>query len=99
MKKLLLFITVVFSFSNGYCSRDTCRIGVYVKNIYDLQPNDFSYTADFYLWLSNKDTFKKLDEVEIVNSKEFEKSQESYEKDSSDFISYENCKAKLHHNW
>jgi hypothetical protein len=98
MKRFLVVVLCIFC-NRAFCAKDTCYAGVYLKSIHDLQPIDFSFGADFYLWVSSaKDTIA-LEKIDFINSKQLERLHPSYSTDSMFDISYENCKGKFHHSW
>ncbi len=72
MKKLYLSILlslVVFSSS----AQDTCRVGMFVTDVYDLNLADKSFTTVFWIWaLYKNDELKIMENLELVNSKEHE---------------------------
>ena len=99
--RYFLFLTLFFSPFLGLSKarKDTILTGVYVKSIHDLQPIDFSYGIDFYLWLSSiKDTVS-FEKVEIINSKQIEKFHSEHDTDNGFIISSQNCKGRIHHSW
>jgi len=66
MKTLLLLLFLLPS-----QSRDTCYTGLYLKNMYDLRPEDYAYTADFWLWFNYRHkNFDPLKNIEIINAKQ-----------------------------
>src|SRR3954464_747919 len=51
-------------------TRDTCRVGIYILSIYDLDYPNQSFSADFWLWfLYERDSLDLLGNVEISNAK------------------------------
>ncbi len=55
----------------GNTLKDTCYTGLYLKNIYDLHPEEYSYTADFWIWFDHKQSgLDPLNNVEIINAKQ-----------------------------
>ncbi|HVD99589.1 MAG TPA: hypothetical protein VNB90_15380 [Cytophagaceae bacterium] len=83
MKKVLLFLLFVFSFSlHSYAQDsiatartvpDTVKIGAYVMSVHDINFHDKEYTMRFWLWLlhSNPD-FDFPNQVDITNAKSIE---------------------------
>lgn len=83
----------------GQTFKDTSQIGVYLKSIYDLSPSDFSFGADFYIWSNSTDSAGLFRQLEIVNSKQLHENSFFQDIENNKFISYENCKVQLTHNW
>lgn len=73
----LALVVAVCLFLAGTTARagpvDTCRVGIFVISLYDLDfPND-SFTADFWLWfLYPNDSLNALGTVEIAGAKKYE---------------------------
>lgn len=100
MKKLvtiLLILTNVPLFSQ--VKIDTSYVGIFLKNLYDLSPSDFSFGADFYIWSNSTDTLSLFDQLEIINAKRIDEYNSFNARDSNSFITYKNCKVQLTHNW
>src|SRR4051794_21528508 len=46
-----------------------CRVGVYLIDLYDLDPTAKTFTADFWLWsICPTATYRPLDALEFVNA-------------------------------
>jgi hypothetical protein len=68
MRKSLLAACFLFLFvSNAFAQPQQVRVGVYLMNLYDLNMDEHSFYADFYIWFKWKG---KLDptQIEFVNS-------------------------------
>jgi len=100
MKKLfLIFLSAINIPLFSQVRIDTSYIGIYLKNLYDLSPSDFSIGADFYIWSNCTDTLSLFDQIEIINAKKIDEYSSFYAKDSNSYITYKNCKVQLTHNW
>ena len=91
--------TLVCMVSSAQTRKDTSYIGVYLKNLYDFSPSDYSVGADFYLWSNCTDSLRLFDQLEIVNAKKIEEYSSFNDRDINSFVSYKNCKVQLTHNW
>jgi len=98
-KFFLIFINLISLSSFSEVKRDTSHVGIYVKTLYDMTPADLSFGADFYIWNINKDSVSLFKKVEIVNAKRLEDYSSFIERDGNTFVSYENSKGQLTHNW
>lgn len=81
--------------------RDTCFAGLYLKNLYDLRPEEYAYTASFWLWFDyrNKD-FDPLKNAEIINAKQVEFTDQYYATaDKAMRLASETGKFTLIHDW
>ncbi len=100
MRKLIVILLIFINaplFSQ--VKVDTSYVGIYLKNLYDLSPSDFSFGADFYIWSNYTDTLPLFEQLEIVNAKKIDEYNSFNAKDSNSFITYKNCKVQLTHNW
>lgn len=103
MKRLLWVIILPFStIALGQGAKpDTARLGMYLKNLSNLSPQNFCFEADMYVWsnsLSNDELFKQ---VEIINARKIEEINPFVIQDSNSvkFVSYVNTKVQLRHDW
>jgi hypothetical protein len=73
MKKLALVILLAFgTVTHSVTAQDTAQVvhtGVYLMNLYDLDINEYSYYADFYLWFRWKGERDPMN-IEFVNAVE-----------------------------
>lgn len=73
MKRLRLFVFLAVGIiTNSGFSQDTAQVvhtGVYLMNLYDLDINEYSYYADFYLWFRWKGERDPMN-IEFVNAVE-----------------------------
>lgn len=79
---------------------DTVKIGAYLFALYDLNFPGNKINADFYLWYNaKKDSLDLLNNLEVINSTEFEKSYEMNEKRGD--ISYHSVRinTKINQEW
>jgi hypothetical protein len=105
MKKrycLILFL-ILISFKNSLAA-DTCRVGIYLKALYDFNSSAYSYDVDFWVWyLYKNNSLKPAKTVEVSNSKKSIFGQELLQKVyvKSDTINWSaiNCKATINQNW
>jgi len=98
---LVLLIILLPGTVMGAEVKDTCVTGLYLKNIYDLQPNEYAYTADFWIWFNHKQpTFDPLQNVEIINAKQtiFTDTYRATVNDKS-LLASESARATLIHDW
>jgi len=101
MKKIILIILFLIPGIATAQQRDTCFAGLYLKNLYDLKPEDYAYTASFWLWFDykNKD-FDPLKNAEVVNAKQVEFTDPYYAPaDQSMRVASETGKLTFIHDW
>jgi hypothetical protein len=81
--------------------KDTCYAGVYLKNMYDLRPEEYAYTADFWVWFNYQHKgFDPLGNVEIINAKQASFVDPYYASaDRNMLLASESSKAILIHEW
>jgi hypothetical protein len=76
--------------------KDTCYTGLYIKNLYDIRPEEYAYTADFWVWFNYRNKkFDPLKNVELINAKQVSFSDAYYAKE----VASESGKATLIHDW
>lgn len=97
---LLLFILVLPLIVNAN-RRDTCYTGLYMKNMYDLRPEEYAYTADFWLWFNYKyKDFDPLKNIEFINGKQVDLSDKYYTNANGQMLlASESGKVTLVHEW
>jgi len=79
--------------------KDTCVVGFFLKNIYDLQPEQFAYSADFWVWFNHKQPkFRPLDNVEFINAKVVTCS-DQYIRATDSLLDSETGRVTLAYNW
>ena len=89
MKTLLLLAMLVLP-------KDTCYTGLYIKNLYDIRPEEYAYTADFWIWFNYRNKkFDPLKNVELINAKQLNFSDAYYAAQ----VASESGKATLIHDW
>ncbi len=64
---VLTAASFIFSFSNAAAQPQQVRVGVYLMNLYDLNMDEHSFYADFYIWFKWKGDIDPT-EIEFVNS-------------------------------
>ncbi|WP_448698112.1 hypothetical protein ACFGVR_14925 [Mucilaginibacter sp. AW1-3] len=94
MKTLLIALLLL-------APRDTCYTGLYLKNMYDLRPEEYAYTADFWVWFNYRRTaFDPLKNVEIINAKQTIFSDPYYASaETKLLLASESGKVTLTHDW
>lgn len=101
MKRLLFVCLFLLPLQGWSLNRDTCYAGLYLKNMYDLRPEEYAYTADFWVWFNyrHKD-FDPLKNIEIINAKQTAFT-DAYYADAARhmLLASETCKATLIHDW
>ena len=98
-KSLLIFFALISLHVSGQEKKDSCFVGIYLKSLYDLSPSDFSFGADFYIWNNSTDSQTLFQQIEIINAKKIDESSYFSDKEGNSFLTYENCKTQLTHNW
>jgi hypothetical protein len=99
-----LFILALLLLSNaGLCKsvKDTCYTGLYLKNIYDMRPDEYACTADYWIWFNYKDSVQDpLENVEIINAKQTAYTDQYHTKDLKGMlVANESGRVTLTHNW
>jgi hypothetical protein len=105
-KLQIRFFLILTLFLSPYLAKsstlkDTCLTGLYLKNIYDLHPEEYAYTADFWIWFDHKgQIFDPLKNVEIINAKQVTLSDQYHANADHDmFLASESNRTTLIHNW
>jgi len=92
-------VTVVASDDRGKAPQK-CKVGFYIISLYDLNPNDNTFSSDFWVWFNhripNADMIKS---AEFKNAKEYSRIVEDTETKNGIVWSAEKVKAKLLHEW
>jgi len=84
----------------GKTAPDTAKIGVYIFSMYNLDFPGNKLNMDFYVWYNYLNNSLKLTETfELVNSTEFSKVGESYEKYDSINYSTFRCNSVVKKEW
>ena len=79
---------------------DTCRVGVYILSVFDLDYPHNAFSADFWMWfLYSADSLNPLESVEISNAKSSTFQNGSTEKKGGVYWAAQKCKATLSQNW
>jgi len=79
-KKALLLLLIGF-LSLPISAQDTCKIGIFITDIYDLNLADKSFAAQFWLWgLYKNDSLKILENMELTGAKDHDFSMSTIEK-------------------
>lgn len=97
----ILIICALFCFTcTANAQKDTCRVGLYINNIYDFKLDEKSFMADFWCWVVYKnDSLNFENSLEIPQSKSAEFSHYSIEKKGNYNWSTQQCKAEVIHDW
>ncbi|MCX6883056.1 MAG: hypothetical protein NTV12_11200 [Verrucomicrobia bacterium] len=81
-------------------SPDQCQIGLYVLSLYDLNGQDSTFSADFWVWFNHKvPDADLLKSVEFINAKEYARLVTDTETNNVGIWATEKIKAKLFHEW
>ena len=69
-----IFLACLISFLSGRLpAQDTCKVGIFITDLYDLNLTEKSFAAKFWLWgLYKNDSLKLLENMELIEAKEFE---------------------------
>jgi len=69
---LLILLSTFWLPTSGFAQADTVSVGVFVKDIYDLNLSEQSFSAQFWVWFNfSNGALNPLESVEIPNAKEF----------------------------
>lgn len=86
--------------ADGKTVPDTAKIGVYLFSLYDLDFPGNKVNIDFYVWFNYfNDSLNLSESYEVVNSIEFDKVGDSYEKHDSLVYRTFRCNSKLKKQW
>ena len=80
--------------------RDTCKVGVFVSSLYDLDYLHQSFSVDFWLWtLADTGQNHSLENLEFPNAKVVNFSHVSVDRRHSVSWCSEQCRATVRHQW
>lgn len=80
--RLFVLICSISLFTNKTTAQDTCKIGIFIIDLYDLNLTEKSFAAKFWLWgLYKNDSLKLLENMELIETNEFEYSLPTVEKE------------------
>ncbi len=102
MKKhfFIFLLLVVLVGRQGCFAQDTCKVGIFITDIYDLNLAQKSFNAKFWLWgLYKKDSLKILDNMELVEAKEHTYMLPTIEKRGNLNYAAQKAKATLKKDW
>ncbi len=92
---ILLFFCLV-----AVAQKDTCKVGIYVNHIYDINLDEKSYTIDFWMWMNYKnDSLNFENKQDITNSKSIEFNHYTKEKKNNINWVAQKCKAQIMQQW
>jgi hypothetical protein len=98
--RTLLFAFFLFAANLAVAQKDSCKLGLYLNNVYDFDLHDKSFMADFWIWMNYKnDSLKFDDALELPNSKTSEFSHYSLEKKGDINWAAQKCKAQVMYQW
>lgn len=81
-------------------SPEKCKTGIYIVSLYDLNPNDSTFSSDFWIWFNHKlPDADMIKSVELKNAKEYTKLVTDTGTIKDIIWSTEKVKAKLFHEW
>lgn len=95
------FLIILFIFQLGKIwAQDTCQIGIFITDIYDLNLSEKSFTAKFWIWgLYKNDSLKILENMELIEAKEFEFMLATVEKRDSINYAAQKARATFKKDW
>lgn len=101
MKNKMLSIAILAMLSfQSFAQKDTCKIGLYINCLYDFKIDQKSYMADFWMWMNyTDDSLNFENHQDITNSKNYEFSHYSVEKQNGFNWASQKCKAEMMHQW
>jgi hypothetical protein len=93
-------IAIIMFFYLQASAQDTCKIGIFITDIYDLNLADKSFAAQFWLWgLYKNDSLKILENMELTGAKEHEYSLSTIEKRGKYNYATQKGKATFKKDW
>ena len=96
----LLLLFMLLAPCSIYAQKDTCRVGVYINNLYDFKVDDKSFMADFWVWINyTNDSLQFENAQEITNSKAADFSHFTHEKKRGWNWVAQKCRAQVIHQW
>ena len=95
----LLFTNVKPASAQTNSSALVCKVGTYITSIHDLNPNDKSFSADFWLWSLCPANIKPLENMEVINAKKVAHEVSSNTEKKGLYWEQRKFKAVLNHNW
>ena len=99
-KNCFVLVLLTCAIIAAHAQKDTCRVGVYVNNIYDFKVDDKSYMADFWMWVNYTDDSLQFENtIEVANGKSADFSHYSLEKKGEWNWVAQKCRAQLIHEW
>jgi len=99
-KNCFVLVLLTCAIIAAHAQKDTCRVGVYVNNIYDFKVDDKSYMADFWMWVNyTNDSLQFENTIEVTNGKSADFSHYSLEKKGEWNWVAQKCRAQLIHEW
>jgi hypothetical protein len=97
---LLLATTILNPQPAAAQTKDTCRVGMYLISLYDLDFPNESFTSDLWIWfLYRNDSLKPLETVEVAESKKHEFLLPDSEKKGEFNWATMKCKATIRQAW
>jgi len=70
--RVLFLLSTFWHPLSGFAQADTVSVGVFVKDIYDVNLNEQSFSAQFWVWFNfSNGALNPLESLEIPNAKEF----------------------------
>ena len=75
MKALKLFLSALLLIASiaSFAQPDTCKIGMFVNSIYDINIGEKCFTSNFWIWLLYKDsTLNFKDDIEFRSTQKTE---------------------------
>jgi len=100
MKKYFLFLCFLIVLGSKSFAQDTCKVGIFVTDIYDLNLAEKSFNAKFWIWgLYQKDSLKILENLELIEAKEHEYLLPTIEKREKLNYAAQKAKATIKKDW
>lgn len=102
MKQVFITLSLLFiAFTTlAQSGKDTCRVGIYINALYDLDLEDKSFMADLWLWqIYSNNNLNFENGLEITNGKSAEFSHYNNEKKGALNWVTVKCKAQIRQDW
>ncbi|TAF63445.1 MAG: hypothetical protein EAZ55_13685 [Cytophagales bacterium] len=79
---------------------DTCRVGVFVTDLYDFSLSDKSFNIKFWIWFNYKnDSLDLLGTAELLNAKTYEYSLQVKKPRGNEQYALQKCLANIKRDW
>jgi len=96
----VLFFILVFSAQHIVAQKDTCQVGAFITDIYDINLSEKSFKVKLWVWGNYKnDSLKILENFEFPYSKSTELSLATIEKRGEINYAVQKCTAEMKKDW